>query len=210
MVAKIFSLISTSILLINLILYLKRFSVFSKAFKVFCVYLIYISIIQITTITLNRLGIHNVFLSHFYFIIQFLILSVFFLEVIKSSFLKKVISFTIGGVVLALSYQYFKTPDIFFRFNTLEIALTSFPLIAYSFFFFIEKITDSEKKFIYIISGFFLYMLCSTLLFITGNISSSIKEYIWLFNAFLYLTYQLLIFIEWYKHFRVQKAVNSN
>jgi hypothetical protein len=74
--------------------------------------------------------------------------------------------------------------------------------MVYFFFFFNKKIEDSDKKFIYIVSGFFLYILCSTLLFTAGNIESGTKYIIWYSNAVLYIVYQLLIFVEWYKHLR--------
>ncbi|MFY0629077.1 MAG: hypothetical protein JXR05_01780 [Flavobacteriaceae bacterium] len=63
--------------------------------------------------------------------------------------------------------------------------------------------------FIYIISGAFLYILCSTLLFVMGNYVANTKtpwyQSIWRFNNGLYILFQVLIFIEWYKHFRNKK-----
>ena len=190
------------LLLINLICYLKVYSKKSFSFKLFTFYLAVTFIIQITTTTLRKLGINNVFLSHYYFISQFIILSIFFNNILKNKLQKRIIQFVFLTVLLTLTIYYFKYPSNYFRFNVLEIVITSFPLIIYSFFFFTQKVEGNNKKYIFIISGFFIFILCSTLLFTTGNITSSIKKIIWHSNATLYIVFQVLIFVEWYKNFR--------
>jgi hypothetical protein len=112
----------------------------------------------------------------------------------------------LGIGLFALGVYYFLEPSNYYRFNIFEIILTSVPLIVYCLLFFIQRIDGEKRKFIYITSGFFLYILCSTLLFTTGNISSEIKNFIWYTNAILYIVYQVLIFVEWYKHFRKKPA----
>ncbi|WP_435683861.1 hypothetical protein [Polaribacter sp.] len=45
--------------------------------------------------------------------------------------------------------------------------------------------------------------MCSTLIFTLGNIGSrELKFYVWQFNSILYLIFQIMIFVEWYKNFR--------
>jgi hypothetical protein len=95
-------------------------------------------------------------------------------------------------------------PEAYEEWNIIEIATTSIPLLMYSFYFFIKKIDDNTyKKYIYFNSGFFVYTLCSTLIFILGNIGSrELKLFVWNINTFLYLMFQIMIFVEWYKNFR--------
>jgi len=120
---------------------------------------------------------------------------------------KKIITFGLFIVLISLGIYYIIYPSNYYKFNIFEIIITSVPLLVYSFFFFIQKIEDADKKYIYIVSGFFLYLLCSTLLFTTGNIKAEIKKIIWHTNAILYMVYQVLIFIEWYKNFRKKELV---
>ena len=178
------------------------------AFKIFGFYLLFCLFIQLYTSYLRRYKIDNLFLSHYYFIGQFVFLSFFYLEIFKKKFNKIIVKYVLAFVTIAITIYYIIYPEKYTQFNILEIVLTSVPLIVYSFLFFIQKIENIDKKYIYLNSGFFLYILCSTLLFVSGNIKADIKRFIWYSNVTLYLIYQILIFVEWYKHFR-KKEVSS-
>jgi len=189
-------------LIVNTILFFKSYRNNSIAFKIFAYYLSVILIIQLTTKYLRFHKITNIYLSHYYFIGQFIFLSLFFKQLLTKELQKKIITFGLFIVLISLGIYYIIYPSNYYKFNIFEIIITSVPLLVYSFFFFIQKIEDADKKYIYIVSGFFLYLLCSTLLFTTGNIKAEIKKIIWHTNAILYMVYQVLIFIEWYKNFR--------
>jgi hypothetical protein len=167
-------------------------------------YLILCLFIQIFSDLLYDLRVNNLFLSHYFFVGQFLFLSLFFstlynLKKIKN--LNKVLTIviTIPFIIYLINF-----PEALKRFNIFEIAITSIPLIIYSFFFFMRKLEDHKcKKYIYFNAGFFLYTLCSTLIFTLGNIGSGeLKMYVWHFNTFLYIVFQILVFVEWFKNFR--------
>lgn len=191
------------ILALNTILYFKSPFLKKRAFKIFSFYLLFISIIQFLTKFFFVINKNNLFLSHYYFIIQFLFLSFFYFYVIKNKKVKKNIKFTITFVLTTMGVYYSIYPRDYLKFNIFEIIVTSIPLIIYSFLFLLKKIDSIDKKYMYISSGLFLYISCSTLLFTAGNIkNSSIKMIIWNSNIVLYLIYQILIFIEWYKNFR--------
>ncbi len=195
--------IGNFILFINLLVYSKSYrNSNSVAFKVFTFYLLIILIIQIISTYLRNLYVENIFLSHYYFIGQFILLSLFFKLILKNKPIKKVVKLLLTLTLTILCIYYIIYPTNYYKFNVIEIILTSIPLLIYCFSFFIQTIDADNKKFIYIISGFFLYLLCSTLLFTAGNISTDFRKIIWNTNAVLYIIYQLLIFIEWYKHFR--------
>tara|TARA_R110001632_G_scaffold102272_1_gene210328 strand:+ start:6356 stop:6568 length:213 start_codon:yes stop_codon:yes gene_type:complete len=66
----------------------------------------------------------------------------------------------------------------------------------------VQQISTPEKRFIYFISGLFAYILCSTLIFFAGNISGDTQRILWRVNNSLYILFQLLILVEWYKNFR--------
>jgi len=190
------------LLIINCILFLKSYRNYSTAFKIFAFYLATILFIQLTSKYLRSYKIPNLYLSHYYFIGQFLFLSFFFKQLLQHSFYKKMITFVLIIVLSMLAIYYSLYPSAYYSFSIFEIVITSVPLILYSLLFFIQKIANGNNKFNYIVSGFFLYILCSTLLFTAGNIEADIKRIVWYTNVCLYIVYQLLIFIEWYRHFR--------
>ena len=191
---------------INIILFFKSYRNRSVAFKIFTYYLLIILIIQICSTYLRINKTPNIFLSHYYFVGQFILLSLFFKEILLKDILKKIIFSTLIIILISVGIYYIIYPQDYYKFNTIEILITSIPLIVYSFIFFMRRIEGDNKKFIYIISGIFLYLLCSTLLFTLGNFvnssTSSFRKVSWYSNAILYIVYQVLIFVEWYKNFR--------
>ena len=203
---QISSYIGEFILFLNLLIYFKSYRKKPIAFKLFCTYLLLAFIIEVIITFYFEKGENNIHISHYYFIGQFILLSLFFKHILKKSIQKKIINIILTIVLIALGIYYSMHPSNYYKFNIFEIALTSIPLIIYCFFFFIQKIEGSDKRFIYIVSGFFLYILCSTLLFTTGNITAGIKRIIWISNAMLYIVYQVLIFVEWYKNFRKKET----
>ena len=133
-------------------------------------------------------------------------MSLFFYKTLINKVVKKIICLVLLGVMLALSIQYFKNPELYYTFNLFEILITCIPIIFYCFSFMVQQISTPEKRFIYFISGLFAYILCSTLIFFAGNISGDTQRILWRVNNSLYILFQLLILVEWYKNFR--KKIN--
>ncbi len=129
------------------------------------------------------------------------------MKLTKNKILKNIITVGLYFIPLSLVFFYFINFKDINKFFITEILLCNIPLLIFSFNFLVEKIDTQEKKFVYFNAGFFVYTLCSTLLFSVGNIKSEIIRFIWEFNVYLYLTYQILIFVEWYKNFR-KKPIN--
>ena len=191
------------VLTINVLVYFKSYRKKKDvAFKIFFVYLIGSIILQFYASYLKYFKIHNLFISHYFFIGKFILLSLFFKQILEQKIIKKIISVVLAFVLVAVTLNIVFFPYIYLSFNLFEIMVTVSPIIVYCLLFFMQKIESSDTKYIYIVSGMFLYFLCSLLLFAVGNIEAEIKMIIWYSNAVLYLVYQLLIFIEWYKHFR--------
>ncbi|ARV15442.1 hypothetical protein BTO07_09955 [Polaribacter sp. SA4-12] len=191
-------------LIVNTLLFILSYNSKEKEFKYFIMYLILCSIIQLYSSYLYNSGTNNLYLSHYFFTGQFIFLNLFFLQIFHLKKLKKIILFTTVTLPLCFIIYFYNYDKAYRKWSQLEIALTSIPLLIYSFYFFIKKIDDNkDKKYIYFNSGFFVYTLCSTLLFILGNIGRrEVKQFVWDINQFLYLIFQFLIFIEWYKNFR--------
>ena len=187
------------ILLINVILFIKGFSNNGKAFKIFALYSVLIFIIQIIVNVLNYLKINNLFLSHFYFILQFFLLSFFYLTILKVNFQKKIINILLILCPLILFIQYIIAPNLFFEFNLFEIFITSLPIIIYSTFY-LYNLLNEKKDFYYINLGILIYLFGSTVLFLVGNLvvklDNSLNDIPWILNSALYIIYQLFILVE--------------
>jgi hypothetical protein len=192
------------LLFVNLVLFSIRLGTHGKANKIFMVYLLVILVIQLVSAYLSSLRIYNLFLSHFYFVGQFILLSLFYKSLFKNHLQKKIINIGFVCCVVILGIQYGLEPNLFFSFNLFEIFITSFLLIVYGVFHFYNMLTD-KKEFYYINMGILFYLFGSTILFLVGNfivnMSGNWNKITWVTNSFLYVIYQLFIMFEWYKSF---------
>lgn len=129
----LFKYLSVFFLFINACLYIWgcRIHKCTVALKYFTAYITIICTIQIVAFVYAHFKKNNLYLKHFYFIIQFVVLSLFFGELFTRT-QKKVISCILVIIILILGIQYYTTPILFYRFNNLEIFITSIPLIVYS------------------------------------------------------------------------------
>lgn len=196
--------IGNILLFLNLVLFVKCFSSQGKPYTIFTFYLVLIFIIQISSSMMSRFRINNLYLSHFYFIGQFLVLGLFYSTIFKTQKLKKY-TLAIGIIGLAnIGVQYFFDPSQFFKFNIFEIFITSLLVVIFAVIHLYNMLTE-QKEFYYINWGIIIYLFGSTILFITGNLIVTLnREYTklpWILNAFLYIIYQLFITYEWYRNF---------
>ena len=201
---------STLLLFINAILY--TYSSIkdrkTKAIKYFAIYLsltfivLFLSIIIAKFYKELRIEQNNLFLSHFYFIFQFIFLSLFY----KTNFTKKQkiwVNLIFVIIALVLSIQYFNKITLFYKFNLLEILITSFPLVVYSIIHLYNSL-GKKGKYMYINAAVLIYLSVSTLIFILGNliisaVPKSVSTDVWLLNKVFYFGYLTLILIEWRK-----------
>ena len=192
---------------VNTTLYLKGFIRNNKAFKLFAIYLIAILIIHSLTFFIGKV-LHkpNLFLSHFYFIIQFVLLSLFYAELLRTQIIRGLLLLCLG----LLTIQYIVYPEIFFEYNAIGMSITQALLVLYSIIYFYRSL-GLGKEFIIVNVGIFFYLLSSTLIFASGNlvlnldISTETKFTLINVNRSLIFIYQLLIFIEWYRNYRIRK-----
>ena len=201
---SLFANIGYLILFLNLILFIKGARIQGKAYSIFTWYLGVIFLIQIASTTLKKYGIHNIYLSHFYFIGQFVLLSLFYLHILKEGFQKKILKISLIIVLLALGVQYIDDFSLFFKFNLFEILITSLLLILYATFHFYNML-NGKKEFYFINMGVLFYLFGSTILFLVGNLtivlSPKMNKITWILNSLLYILYQIFILMEWKKSF---------
>jgi hypothetical protein len=201
---KLFANIGYFFLVINLLLFLKEYKSKDKSYKIFTFYIGAIVLVQIVSVIYSSQNINNLFLSHFYFIGQFVLLSLFFETLLKEKYQKKVVKAGLILGLLVLGIQYGLDPSLFLKFNLFEIFITSFLLIIYATFHFYNMLNE-KKEFYYINMGILLYLFGSTILFLAGNISIKLgpkfTKIPWILNSFLYIIYQVFILVEWKKSF---------
>ncbi|RKS13615.1 hypothetical protein C8C87_0837 [Flavobacterium sp. 120] len=199
------------ILFFNLVLFIKGFANQCKAYKIFTWYLGVVFTIQIISNIFMRMNTNNLFLSHFYFIGQFILLSFFYITLLKEEFQKKLVKAGLVIGLLALSIQYAYDTSLFFKFNLFEIFITSFLLIIYATIHFYNMLNE-KKEFYYVNVGLLIYLLGSTILFFVGNLTAVLSPkmslFTWILNALLIIINQFFILIEWKKSF-YKKEINT-
>jgi hypothetical protein len=181
-------------------LLLKGFSSKGKPFKIFTLYCLAMLTVQLASIIVVRMNFENLFLSHFYFGLQFLILSFFYYYLMKDHFQRKTIKISLIVCLAALGIQYALDWSLFFKFSLLEIFITSLPLIIFATFH-LYNLLNEEKKYYYITTGLLIYLFGSTIVFLTANLLISLKsriafEQIYNLNVYLYVVYQLFILYD--------------
>ncbi|MBF4506890.1 hypothetical protein IRZ83_09420 [Flavobacterium sp. JLP] len=188
------------LLALNFILYAVKFPKKDPAYKIFTVYILVMIGVQLSAKICMLMHASNLFLSHLYFIGQFIMLSFFYLKLVKDQFQKKAIKIGFVLVLLTLAIQYEIKPELFLKFNLYEIFITSFLLIIYATFHFYNML-EERRTFYFINMGILLYLFGSTILFLVGNLtvkfSKDFNMVTWLLNAILYVIYQLFILYEW-------------
>ncbi len=200
MLSKLFTNIGYVLLLLNCILFLKDFSKNKIPFKILTLYSLVMFVIQITAAIFVKLHSNNLFLSHFYFILQFVLLSLFYFHLLKEAFQKRIIVVCLVLCLAVLFVQYSIDWSHFNRFNLLEIFITSLPLIVYATFH-LYNLLNEKKEFYYINIGLLIYLFGSTIVFLTCNLLISLDSrtpfrYIFDLNVYLYVVYQLFILYE--------------
>lgn len=197
------SLIGLFFLLINGICFYSTRKNKDVRYRIIMVYLIFLFIEELCC---NIIGFtypgSNFFLSHYYFIFQFIFLSLFFYSLLFNTLWRKIIPFLLVLVLAVLAVQYYRTPDLYWRFNLLEIGITSSLLILYALIFLIKNFKSTKPDYLYFCNGLIIYLASSMSIFLSGNSDSVIftEPFLldfWFFNSLFYILYQFLIFKEW-------------
>ncbi len=189
------------------LLYIKSFVSNNKAFKIFTIYLVVIAIIQFSLVLIVKMKLgSNIFLSHFYFTTQFVLLSLFYAELLKFKWIIIVMTLVLIGV----AYQFIDDPSLFYRYNPSGFTVTQLLIVIYALLYFYKSLSK-KNEFLIVNIGIFFYLLSSALIFASGNlifdvsISESVSATLGDINIVLYLAFQFLIFVEWWKNYSIPK-----
>jgi hypothetical protein len=197
----ILTYLSLAILLLNIILYLKGYRPHRRAvaFKIFIIYILCMFAVLVTSNVFAMYTWNNLFLSHLYFISQFILLSLFYGRLFTRA--QQLVTHIVGIIVLIIiGMHYVMDPSQWHTFSLLEVFLTSFPLVIYSIIHLYNSL-NKKGAYLYINAGILVYLSSSTLIFFLGNYQIGLDEStvsnMWFMNKVLYLIYLILIFFEW-------------
>ncbi len=188
------------LILVILYLYSKHNAMqgFKRQFKILYWYFIVEFIILIGTSVLHYYKINNLIVSHVYFVSQFIFLSLFY----KSLFSygqKQFVNTLLVIIPLVIGVHFYWFPEKIWKFNVLEIFLTSIPLVIYSIIHLYNSLTR-KNIFLYVNVAVLMYLSSSTLIFILGDFLTSMTRTmvldIWIINKVLYIGYLVLFIIE--------------
>lgn len=193
----------------NIALYVSRYRSNNDAYKLFALYLLVIGVNQFISIIVGS-GFHQNNLMHFhvYFIAQFIILTFFYVELLKQKWLFLIL----GAVGVFLVYQYSVNPEMIMRYNPLGVIITQGLIVVYAIAYF-YKFLRGEDEFIIVNIALFFYLLSSILIFASGNLVFNMEliteegyELLLNLNRVLYFAFQILILIQWWKTYSPAKA----
>lgn len=144
---------------------------------------------------------NNLFISHYFLISQYVVLSLFYSQFFNRKQRRYQVIISVI-VFLILIIQYSTNPSIYYRFNLLEILLTSFPLVVYSIIHLYNSLSK-PGSYMFINAGVLVYLSICSLIFILGNLMNtldrSLTSNIWFLNRVFYTGYLLVFLIEWKK-----------
>lgn len=208
---KFLSYSADLLLALNVIVFSAYLFKLNTANKIFTVYLAVILIGEIISKIMIYNGYQNISMSHYYFILQFVFLSLFYLQLMKHVFQRRLIKTLLVVVIIFLTIQYYFYPELLFKFNITEVFITSFLILTYTLFHF-YNILNEKKEYYLINSGILVYLFGSTIIFLSGNIIlmiptkmklDNVANYI---NIILYIFYQILVFSEF---LNIKKKLNN-
>ncbi|MEZ4858735.1 MAG: hypothetical protein R2781_07980 [Flavobacteriaceae bacterium] len=187
------------------ILYLKGFTKFGKAFKYFTIYLVLIGLVQLGS-KLHKVffeGESTLFFFFYFLLFQFLSLSMFYYHLLRKKFIKIVI---VVGLLL-FSMQYVLDPSLYSRYNPIAAVISNLIIVIYAILYLYQSLSHKKTDFVFISSAILIYLLSSSLIFASGNlvlninIPISVSDTLVNVNRFLYLGFQFIIIIEWWKNY---------
>lgn len=184
-------------------IYFISFAKQGKAYKIFTMYLFFIAIIQGVMYYLTSQNIPNLYLFQYYFIGQFIFLSLFYWQLLKTWMVLLVLGMILG----ALGIQYFLSPSSFEAYNSIGVVVTQSVIVVYAMLFY-YKMLSRKGSFLIINNGIFLYLIASVLFFSSGNLilklglKKETMHLIGIINDFSYFVLIVFILVEWWQNFR--------
>lgn len=171
-----------------------------KPLKYITFYLLFYFISETLTKLYSINGWNNHYISHIYFISQFVFLSLFY-KSLFTTFQKKIVSILLFSVLLILIIQYTLHPNLLVELNPLEVLLTCSPLVVYTIVHLYNSMSN-KNEYMYINAGILFYLSISTLIFILFKYLNSaefliVGDPMFLINKLLIISYMIIFIVEY-------------
>lgn len=185
------------------------------AYDSFLIYITFIALIEAITSVMNSYGENNLFFSHIYFIGEFLLLSIFFKQLLPNSQKKSAFLLIISVVVMLLIMIVLHVLGYFVLtpFHPIEVLLCGLPILIFAILHLYNSL-NRNLQYVYITFGIVIYKTISVLVFTLQNFTNTpntdfenLFEILLKLNSAMLLVYYSLIIFEWFKSFK-RKRVN--
>lgn len=185
------------------LLYFIGFSKQGKAYKIFTIYITVVLVIDFIASHLWRwFGIYNIFMGHFYDLLQFVLLSYFYGNLLNTR--KQLYTVYLLLIILPffLLARYVFNPEMFFEYSLLEMYLTTIPIIIYATMHLYNHL-GKKTEFYYVNIGLLFYLFGSTFIFLlyelltTLDFSKDVTNKIFTMNMILQYIKFGFFFYQW-------------
>jgi hypothetical protein len=155
---------------------LRRYSCIDRPLKIIFCYLLLDGTTNVIAVTLAHFNMHNLPLLHIFTILEFLLLSWFFLEIFHEQRIRRIIVYmmVIFPLLCVINFTFFQSIN---RFNTNTRPLEALILMAYSLLFSVRANEKGDKKWSgdpisLVNTGILLYFSGALFIFSFSNITS--------------------------------------
>lgn len=142
---------------------------------------------------------NNFYLSHIFFSIQLLFLSLFYYALFQDKKIKQYVKYTAILVFLINTLQYLIVPSSFWQFNLLEIVSVCCLLISFGLIHLYNTMGEN-KIYFYFSLGMIVYFFCSCIIYLSGQFTLVFLNdpYVdqWVIKDLFFIVYQILIWKE--------------
>ncbi len=205
-----------TVLLLNVLIFCKLYREHSTPLKWFTYFISMSFGIEVIARFLHLSKTPNLHLLHLYTLLEFIIISVFYKKVFtKEKSVQKGINYIIGiGSLLIIANSLFLQPIT--TFNSNAKAFSQIIIISYAINYYFSILHERTKAtpvlnllnaamLIYYAGSFFVFMFSELLL---KNLDKESQLVFWIFNALLYLVFQLIvIFAGWKAYLTTKKSL---
>ncbi len=203
------------ILFLNVLLFWKLFKNQPDNLKWFTYYLSLSLSTELIAKVIANSGENNLQLLHLYTLLEFIIISIFYKKVlVKEAGFQKWINYILGiGSVLIIANSLFLQPLT--AFNSNAKAFSQIMIIGYAIYYYFSILHERTNAttvlnllnaaiLIYFAGSFFVFMFSDLLL---KQLDKDTQLLFWIFNALLYLVFQLIvIFAGWKAYLTTKKS----
>jgi|GEM_PF-6950136 len=170
------------------------------SYKLFTFYLVYVLAVETGFHVLRNMYVNNIFLAHYYFIGQAVLLNLFYFRLLESGRLKRMQLITTAVLSMAVIVNIAIRKHNNETFDLLEVVLCNTSVVVCMLLYLYDRI-DKQKIYYLSTASLLAYTIASTIIFVSANLIISLRSpaytrYIWTLNIILFVLLQLVILYD--------------